>query len=110
MRILSTIVLLLSMNSVRGHGYLVTPRSRNWVASPEVEGGSGSGVPPSETCFHCLNTKAQDDLCSVGNAQNYDVWNDSFGAPMPWTPQAELVLGREFEVKADLTTNHAGES
>lgn len=108
MRILSTIVLLSSMNSVRAHGYLETPRSRNWVA--HEEGGSGSGVPPSETCEHCLNTKAQDDLCSVGNAQNYDVWNDSFGEPMPWTPQAELVLGREFEVKAFLSTNHAGES
>lgn len=51
MRLLSTIFLLSSMNSVRGHGYLVTPRSRNWVASPEVEGGSGSGVPPSLPSF-----------------------------------------------------------
>ena len=35
----TTIVLLLtSVVSVHGHGYLQTPRSRNYVASPEVDG------------------------------------------------------------------------
>jgi len=97
---------------VEGHGYLKTPRSRNWVARQDgtSQGGIGSvGIPEQDHCPHCLNSKRTNDLCSKGNAATlYDHWRDITGAPMPWTSQATYQQGQEITVETVLTTNHAG--
>jgi len=98
--------------SIEAHGYLKSPRSRNWVGYEDgvVASGPGSaGMPQRETCYHCLNNKAADDLCSFGNAATlYDNWNDINGDPMPWISQATYDEGDIIEVEAVLTANHAG--
>ena len=93
-----------------GHGYLESPRSRNWVASQTEEGTWTpiSGRPPAESCPHCLNLKQSNRLCGIGGAQDYDEWRDSTGIPMAWESQATLKLGAVFDVTAVLTANHAG--
>lgn len=93
-----------------GHGHLVTPRSRNWLATPGQNGSwtnSQPGVPGAESCPHCLNKKGATELCGIGNGGNYDDWLDSTGVPMQWNSQATLQLGVPFEVQAFLDTNHA---
>jgi len=56
-----------------------------------------------------LNTKLENNLCSVGNAATlYDHWNDINGDPMPWISQGVYDEGDEITVEAVLTTNHAG--
>ena len=107
-------ILLLSLfnpSLVQGHGYLYSPRSRNWVAyedGTDSWSGGSAGVPLREYCFHCLNSKAADEICGIGNAGSYDDWLDIQGNPMPWTSQATYVEGEIITVKSLLTTNHGG--
>ena len=97
---------------VEGHGYLKTPRSRNWVAQEDgvnSRGPSSDGKPEQDFCPHCLNSKAAPMLCSKGNAATlYDNWLDINGNPMPWTSQGVYDEGDEITVESVLTTNHAG--
>ena len=114
----SSTLYLLSLSSflpaqvVEGHGYLKSPRSRNWVAQEDgvSAGGPGSeGKPERDFCPHCLNSKLATNLCSQGNAATlYDHWKDINGIPMPWTSQGNYNEGDEITVESVLTTNHAG--
>ena len=95
-----------------GHGYLKTPRARNWVAAQDgvwSGGASANGKPQKESCPHCLNKKAAQNLCSRGNASTlYDNWKDVNGNPMPWTSQATYNEGQEITIEVTITANHAG--
>jgi len=97
---------------VNGHGYLYSPRSRNWVAHQDGtdswSGGGSPGTPTKEYCYHCLNTKAANEICGEGNAGNYDKWLDINGDPIPWNSQATYVEGEIITVKSYLSTNHGG--
>jgi hypothetical protein len=86
---------------------MMSPRSRNYVAGQDGTWGEEAGVLPRESCPHCLNQKAAEDLCGVGNAGSYDANLDSTGVPMPWTSQETLQVGQEFNVISHLDTNHA---
>ena len=111
-------IYLLSLSSflptqvVEGHGYLKSPRSRNWVAQEDGVSASGpgsAGKPERDFCPHCLNSKSANNLCSKGNAATlYDHWRDINGTPMPWTSQEIYNEGDEITVESVLTTNHAG--
>lgn len=100
------------ITTVEGHGYLKTPRSRNWVAQEDgvtTGGDANDGKPEQDFCPHCLNSKASNNLCSKGNAATlYDHWLDINGNPMPWISQATYQEGQEITVESVLTTNHAG--
>lgn len=99
----------LAQHVVHGHGYLKTPRSRNFVAHEDGTWESAPGVPQRETCPHCLNMKQAHKMCGIGNAlTDYDDWKDSQGNPMTWTSQGVYEEGDLFTVESVLTTNHAG--
>ena len=111
--ITSKLLLLLALSTAisltEGHGFLKTPRSRNYVAHQDGTWSTASGAPMRETCPHCLNAKEANKVCSKGNAMtDYDDWNDSQGNPMPWESQGVYEEGDLFTVEAVLTTNHAG--
>ena len=95
---------------VKAHGYLQSPRSRNWEAHEDgvhSGGSANAGKPQKETCPHCLNTKRTNDLCSKGNAATrYDRWNDVNGNRMPWNSQGTYNEGGLMEVETFLDTNH----
>ena len=96
---------------VNGHGYMESPRSRNWRASVSEDGSNMIGlaeIPKAEYCYHCLNTKSASDVCGVGQTGKYDNWVDTNGDLMPWKSEATFVEGQEITVKSVLTTNHAG--
>ena len=72
-------------------------------------GPQNSGKPEQDFCYHCLNGKQTNNLCSKGNAATiYDHWTDINGDPMPWNSQAVYNEGQEITVESVLTTNHAG--
>jgi len=97
------------LNVVQGHGYLATPRSRNYVANQDGTWGSAVGVPQTESCPHCLNTKEATNFCGKGNADtNYDDWYDANGVRMPWDSQETYTAGQNITVEVFLDTNHAG--
>ena len=54
MRIICSTLLVALVN---GHGQLLSPRSRNWLATVGENGVNGqlAGRPSAEYCPHCLN-------------------------------------------------------
>ncbi len=88
-------VLCVVMDSTEGHGFLKSPRSRNYYASVEgADWGGEIGQPAKEYCPHCLNSKTEDQVCGTGQAQNYDRWSDTSGNPMPWLSQGTYTEGK----------------
>ncbi len=86
---------MLLASKVEGHGFLKSPRSRNYYASVEgAHSGGSPGQPPMEYCPHCLNSKTENQVCGTGQAQNYDVWQDMNGNPMPWMSQGTFTEGK----------------
>ena len=93
--------------SVEGHGYMYSPRSRNFYAHLDgVDGDAVAGIPPKEYCHHCLNTN--NGVCGKSAYHDYDVWNDSLDNPMPWISQATFTAGDTIRVKSHLTAYHYG--
>lgn len=104
-----TLSCYLSTFTAEAHGFLKTPRSRNYYAHVEgADWGALPGQPPKEYCPHCLNFKSMNEICGTGQAQNYDLWTDITGNPMPWMSQGIYTEGQEIIIEAVLTTNHAG--
>ena len=90
------------------HGYMSTPRSRNVYAKEEGTNGSVPKVPKVEYCEPCLNRKAADEHCGIGQSGSYDDYVDSEGNPMPWMSQETYDEGAIITVSGVLTANHAG--
>mmetsp|Transcript_16773 Transcript_16773/g.19172 ORF Transcript_16773/g.19172 Transcript_16773/m.19172 type:complete len:667 (+) Transcript_16773:45-2045(+) len=94
---------------VDAHGFLKSPRSRNYYAHVEgVTWGSEGGDVPKEYCHHCLNFKEDFQVCATGQTQGYDNWKDVVGNQMPFLSQATYVEGQEIVIESELTANHAG--
>lgn len=110
--LLSSTLLFFSLPNCFGHGYLKSPRSRNWVAAQDGVNSGGeqsAGKPAQESCPHCLNEKTSNNLCSQGNAATlYDEWDDVNGDAMPWSSEGTYGEGDNITVEAFLSTNHAG--
>jgi len=94
-----------------GHGYLKTPRSRNFYARDIISTGECSGnagCPPGEYCSHCLNTNT--GVCGQSTTYNYETvnWLDKNGDPMPWLSQGTYEEGGLVQVDSYLDTHHNG--
>jgi len=94
---------------VDGHGFLTSPRSRNWLAYDDVEKCSGSGCPRPEYCHHCLN--GNDGVCGKtggGNSYETNAWVDRNGQLMPWVSEATYEAGQLIIVNSEMSTHHGG--
>jgi hypothetical protein len=90
---LATFLALLSIPpDVHAHGYLKSPRSRNWVARQENQ----------EFCPHCLNRKPTTGTCGQSGTRNYDTSTSG--------PRIEAVYncGQTIDVDVTLTAHHKG--
>ncbi|KAL7550366.1 hypothetical protein ACHAWF_013610 [Thalassiosira exigua] len=119
--VIATLAIDPTVTLVTGHGYMSSPRSRNFYAHSiinTIECTSPDGCPPQEYCHHCLNNN--DGVCgkSPGGA-NYEtsLWKDREGNPMPWRAQGpggtlavggEYVEGGTMVVDSILSTHHNG--
>jgi len=103
---------LLTIPCVDGHGYIMTPRSRNYVAKlegTEDRSENSAGIPPAEYCAHCLNRN--NGVCGVSEGGlDYDVWNDARSPPhrMPWESQSTYTQGDVITVTSDIWVHHGG--
>ena len=105
---LSLILLLgiIAKTRVNAHGYVMSPRSRNWVARQDGKWSGGTANDPKiDTCPHCLN---RGGICGRNDANNYNTPKNTFGNPMPVNIQANLQQGQEYEFDAVLTAHHKG--
>jgi hypothetical protein len=97
-------------NLVDAHGYLSSPRSRNWMAAEDGVNAPTAGLPNREYCPHCLNVNPSDGICGRSSYNNFDDWVDSTGAKMNWNSQDIFKAGQIITVKSHLDTHHNGVS
>jgi len=92
---------------VDAHGYLKSPRSRNFVAYQDGVWyhGERSDVYEKETCPHCANTGG---TCGVIGPQNYDYPLSITEKLMAANPQAVFGRGDTITVEVILTAHHMG--
>lgn len=100
-----------SPSLVRGHGFLQSPRSRNFYAHDIIstnECSGSAGCPPAEYCEHCLNGNT--GVCGKSPSHNYETsaWLDRNGDPMPWIAQGTYHEGGTMKVDSYLDTHHNG--
>ena len=71
-KFLSSLLLSSStFNLIEGHGYLKSPRSRNFYAHQEGVQGSVSGAPPKENDPQSIDKLQGNQVCG-SYRQNYD--------------------------------------
>lgn len=94
---------------VHGHGYLKTPRSRNFVASQDGKSfGGTASTPLTEYCPHCLNRGGPLAACGLVDNRNYDTPPNAVGGTMPTNIQGTYPMGGTIEVDVILTAHHMG--
>lgn len=104
------LLLLQSIDFVASHGYLSTPRSRNyaaWLQNDWSDTSSNSPLPEFEDCPHCLNLGGTIARCGY-NGRNYDEPLTRNGKLMPFVTQATYVEGSEIDIETTITAYHKG--
>jgi len=95
--------------TVHGHGYLKTPRSRNYVAYMDgVWYGGTTTTPAKESEPQSANRKAATATCGVIGGRNYDYPKNVFGGALAPKPQACYQPGQIIDVEVTLTAHHKG--
>jgi len=109
-----SVALAFQTASVCSHGYLKTPRSRNFVAFQDknwqtyYSGVGGEADPMPEDCVHCLNRGGTMAQCGVIDARNYDRPENGLGLPLGPNVQGTYAEGETIEVEVMVTTHHKG--
>jgi len=100
----------LDYRGVNAHGYLKTPRSRNYFASVDpIWWGGEVDDPAPENCPHCLNIGGTEAQCGKVGDHNYDYPPNAIGegtlAPIIQECYEE---GAVIDVESVLTAHHKG--
>eukprot|EP00956_Cyclotella_meneghiniana_P004470 scaffold5504_cov53-Cyclotella_meneghiniana.AAC.10 len=107
--LLSAILTLTPTPEVHAHGYLKSPRSRNYFAHTDgVWWGGTASDPRPENCPHCLNIGGTEGRCGVIESRNYDYPKNSLGGDLAPVIQACYQPGAVVEFEASLTAYHMG--
>ena len=110
--LITTLVCSLS-HLISGHGYLKSPRSRNWRAyvdglDPGVPGAT-IDTPRKDWCSHCVN---RNGICGAADSSNlgfdYNQPISILGNVLPFQAQAVYSQGQIIEIEHVLTTHHKG--
>jgi hypothetical protein len=89
---------------VLGHGYLSSPRSRNYYANQMTKWSNPTANDPEpETEPQSLN---QGTLCGAIGNKDYNAPRNALGGPMRTTIQANWTSGQEVIVEVVLTAHH----
>jgi len=107
---LTTFVLLLtSVVSVHGHGYLQTPRSRNYVATNKVDGKDWNGGPTDPLVeYNAPGLNVVGPQCGQVGNRNYDFPNSTTGALLAPRIQANYTRGQTITVEVKIFAHHGG--
>mmetsp|Transcript_19349 Transcript_19349/g.29472 ORF Transcript_19349/g.29472 Transcript_19349/m.29472 type:complete len:400 (-) Transcript_19349:143-1342(-) len=99
-------IFTLITHSVHGHGYLKSPRSRNFVAYRDGVWWGGDNAYRKEDCPQCANNNVGG--CGLIESRNYDVPLSVTGDLLPENPQALFQQGEIITVDVVLTAHHMG--
>jgi chitinase len=107
--LLSAFLTLTPTPEVSAHGYLKSPRSRNYYAHTDGKWWGGTDYDPKpENCPHCLNIGGTEARCGLIEDRNYDYPMNSLGGNMPPVVQACYKPGAVVEFETMLTAYHMG--
>ncbi|KAL7486922.1 hypothetical protein ACHAW6_012519 [Cyclotella cf. meneghiniana] len=99
----------LLQNTVDAHGYMKSPRSRNYYANTNgVWWGGGESDPRPENCPHCLNIGGTEARCGLIEDRNYDYPKNFLGGIMPTVIQGCYKPGSIVDFETILTAHHMG--
>ena len=109
MSFLSILVLLLPF-TIHGHGYLKTPRSRNYVAHQDgVWWPLTDSTPYPESEPQSANRGGNRGQCGViAETRNYDFPKTGAGNPLPFRAQQCYQPGQIIDLEVKLTAHHKG--
>ncbi|KAL3796819.1 hypothetical protein ACHAWO_007047, partial [Cyclotella atomus] len=110
-RIILPILLLLihRPHITSSHGFLTTPRSRNYVAyADRIYYPQTPSDPYPEDCPSCLNRGGSLARCGIIGERNYDLPQNVFGDPMMPNVQSVYVENSQINVTVTLTAHHKG--
>ena len=115
------ILSIFSFDCANAHGYVWSPRSREFVAHTSQEGKwSPTGTsadqyyPIAENCPHCANRQQIINGTIIGrcglssSGYNYDYPLNVLGGPLPPKIQATYVKGQQIDLSVILTAHHKG--
>jgi len=108
---LSAILAILSLlPCTHGHGYLKTPRSRNYVAHQDgVWWPLTDDSPQPESEPQSANTGGTKAQCGIiAGTRNYDFPKTALENPMPPKPQQCYQPGQIIDLEVTLTAHHKG--
>ena len=108
--ILSALIALSALDSALGHGYMKTPRSRNYHANLNGKWWGGTASDPApESCPHCLNVGGPGkSVCGKVGDNNYDLPPNAIGGIMPTVIQECYAPGSIIDVESQITAHHKG--
>lgn len=87
---------------VHGHGYMNTPRSRNWVAAQDgLWWTTDETIPAKEVEPQSANIRGH--VCGKIQSRDYNYPKNVAGAPLPAKPQACYELNSVIDVAVTLT-------
>jgi len=109
---LSLLLLLASSTTVHvnAHGYLESPRSRNYVANQEgkAKGDGDETTPLKETATNNARADKVPGQCGTIGDRNYECAPNVLGGCLPTNIQATYTCGEEIEVTLHIDRNHGG--
>jgi len=106
--LLTALLGFISTSKVNAHGHVISPRSRNFVASQDGKWSGGtSNDPKKETCPHCLNRDSGGG-CGLAGSHDYNYPKNALGEAMPLNIQENFQKGQTFDFTAILTAHHKG--
>lgn len=108
--ILSALIALSAPDAALGHGYMKTPRSRNYHANLNGKWSGGTANDPApESCPHCLNVGGPGiSVCGAVGDHNYDLPPNAIGGVMPTVIQECYAPGSIIDVESQITAHHMG--
>jgi len=105
----TTAVSLTLFDTADAHGYLKSPRSRNFYAHDEaVWWGATEDDPLPESDPQSLNRGGASAQCGMINDRNYDLPKNAYGGLMKATVQECYEEGSIIDLKVFLTAHHDG--
>lgn len=108
--ILSALIGICSPDTATGHGYMKTPRARNYHANLNGKWWGGTSSDPApESCPHCLSGGGPGiSVCGKVGDNNYDLPPNAVGGIMPTVIQECYAPGSIIDVESQITAHHKG--
>lgn len=109
--LLVSILLITTTKTVDAHGYLASPRSRNFVAYEDGKWFGGDNTTPfPEPEPQSANIGGVRAVCGIiASTRNYDIPSNVYSAPLVGIkPQAYYQCGQIIDLSMVLTAHHKG--